>query len=139
MRNESLEKSVTKLNNDIAALTIAKKYLSNVDEINSVKESLNNKKQLLSNELYAEDYKSYSECRDAITELLDTTLEKEEQLKLLEMIKETFGRQYPNVNKKSSGLNVWLKELNLEYNWTHNEETGWYNLVITGFGLYKQS
>jgi DNA mismatch repair ATPase MutS len=137
MRNEQLEKTIVKMNNDIAAINIAKKYLSNVEEINEVRDSLNNKKQLLSNELYAEDHKSYSECQEFIEELLDKELGKDDQLKLLEMIKETFGRQYPNVSKKSNGLNAWLKELNLEYNWINDEETDWDKLIITGFGLYK--
>ncbi|MFT8315476.1 MAG: hypothetical protein ABF633_14685 [Clostridium sp.] len=139
MRNEKLEKTIVKMNNDIAAINIAKKYLSNVEEINEVRDSLNNKKQLLSNELYTEDHKSYSECREVIEELLDKELGKEEQVKLLEMIKEMFGRQAPNVSKKSNGLNAWLKELNIEYSWINDEETDWDKLVITGFGLYKQN
>lgn len=139
MRNEKLEKAIVKMNNDIAAINIAKKYLSNVEEINEVRDSLNNKKQLLSNELYIEDHKSYSECREVIEELLDKELGKEEQVKLLEMIKEMFGRQAPNVSKKSNGLNAWLKELNIEYSWINDEETDWDKLVITGFGLYKQN
>lgn len=139
MRNENLERSIVKISNDIAAINIAKKYLSNIDEINDVRDSLNNKKQLLSNELYAEDHKSYAKCCEVINELLSKKLAKEEQVTLLETIKETFGRQYPNVSKKSNGLNAWLKELNLEYNWITDEETGWDKLVITGFGLYKQN
>ncbi len=139
MRNEKLERAIVKMDNDIAAINIAKKYLSNGDEINEVRDSLNNKKQLLSNELYAEDHKSYAECREVIEELLDKKLGKEEQVKLLETIKETFGRLAPNVSKKSNGLNGWLKELNIEYSWIKDEETDWDNLVITGFGLYKQS
>ncbi len=39
--------------------------------------------------------------------------------------------------KKSSGLNAWLKELCIEYNWVKNEETDWDILIITGFGLYE--
>ena len=139
MRNEQLERAIVKMDNDIAAINIAKKYLSNKDEINEVRDSLNNKKQLLSNELYAEDHKSYTECREIIGQLLDKQLEKEEQVKLLESIKEAFGRQAPNVSKKSNGLNGWLKELCIEYSWIKNEETDWDNLVITGFGLYKEN
>lgn len=138
MRNEKLERSIVKIDNDIAALNIAKRYLSNTEEINQVRDSLNNKKQLLSNELYTEDHKSYSECGEFIENLLTKELGKEEQIELLEMIKEKFGRQAPNVSKKSNGLNAWLKELNLEYNWINDEETDWDKLVITGFGLYKQ-
>jgi vacuolar-type H+-ATPase subunit I/STV1 len=118
MRNEQLERTIVKMNNDIAAINIAKKYLSNVEEINEVRDSLNNKKQLLSNELYAEDHKSYSECQEFIEELLDKELGKDDQLKL---------------------LNAWLKELNIEYNWINDEETDWDKLIITGFGLYKIS
>jgi Trp operon repressor len=138
MRNEKLEKTIVKMNNDIAAINIAKKYLSNIEEINAVRDSLNNKKQLLSNELYSEDHKNYSECLEVIEELLDKELEKEEQVELLANIKEIFGRQSPNVSKKSNGLNAWLKELNIEYSWINDEETDWDKLIITGFGLYKQ-
>lgn len=139
MRNEQLEKSIVKMDTDIAALNIAKKYLSNVEEINTVRDTLNNKRQLLANEIYSEDYKCYSECREAIEKMLNKELGKDEQVELLEMIREIFGRKSPNVSKKSSGLNAWLKELNIEYNWTANEETDWNTLIITGFGVYKEN
>jgi len=138
MRYEKLEKLIIKIDNEIAAMNIAKKYLSNVDEINEVKETLNNKRQLLANEIYTEDHKSYSECREVMEEKLDKELRTEKQVELLETIKEKFGRQAPNVSKKSSGLNAWLKELNVEYSWVKNEESDWDNLVITGFGVYKE-
>jgi len=138
MKNEKLEKAIIRIDNEIAAMNIAKKYLSNVEEINEVKETLNNKRQLLANEIYMEDHKSYSECREVIEEMLDKELGKEEQAQLLEIIKEKFGRQAPNVSKKSSGLNAWLKELSIEYSWVSNEESDWDNLIITGFGLYKE-
>ena len=139
MRNEKLEKAIIKIDTEIAALNIAKKYLSNTEEINEVRETLNSKRQLLANEIYLEDHKSYSECHEVIEEMLDKQLGKEEQVELLEIIKEKFGRQAPNVSKKSSGLNAWLKELNLDYTWINNEETDWDTLVITSFGPYKQS
>ena len=138
MRNESLERTIIKIDNEISSMNIAKKYLSNTEEINQVIETLNKKRQLLANEIYAEDYKSYSECRIIIEEMLDKELDKEEQIELLQTIKESFGRQSPNVSKNSSGLNAWLKELNIEYSWINNEEAEWAKLVITGFGLYKQ-
>lgn len=138
MRNEKLERAIVKIDNEIAAMNIAKKYLTNVEEINEVKETLNNKRQLLANEIYIEDHKAYAECREVIEPLLSSELEKDAQVDLLETIKEIFGRQAPNVSKKSSGLNAWLKELNIEYNWISNEENDWDNLTITGFGLYKQ-
>lgn len=138
MRNEKLERAISKIDNEIAAMNIAKKYLSNVEEINQVRDTLNNKRQLLANEIYAEDHKSYFECREVIQTMLDKELGKEEQVELLEIIKEKFGRQSPNVSKKSSGLNAWLKELNIEYSWINSEETDWDKLIITGFGLIKQ-
>lgn len=69
--------------------------------------------------------------------MIDEKLEKKEQIKLLETIKDKFGRQSPNPSKNSSGLNAWLKELKIEYNWINNEESDWDTLVITGFGLYE--
>lgn len=139
MRNEKLERSIIKLDTDIAALNIAKKYLSNEQEINEVRDTLNNKRQLLANEIYFEDHKSYSKCHEAIEEVLNKELGKEEQIELLEMIRENFGRKSPNVSKKSSGLNAWLKELNIEHKWITDEGTDWDKLIITGFGLYKQN
>ncbi|GKU26776.1 hypothetical protein [Clostridium folliculivorans] len=138
MRNEKLEKSIIRIDNDILSINVAKKYLSNTDEINEVIASLNNKRQLLANEIYSEDHLSYSECREIIKEMLGKELAQEEQSELLEMIKEKFGRQSPNVSKKSNGLNAWLKELNIEFRWIDDEVTGWNKLIITGFGVYKQ-
>ena len=139
MKNESLEKTVIKIDNEIAAMNIAKKYLTNIEEIDQVIKALNNKRQLIANNIYSEDYKSYLECRTVIEEILNNELGKEEQAGLLQMIKENFGRQAPNVSKKNSGLNAWLKELCIEYNWSSSEDTDWDKLVITGFGLYKQN
>lgn len=137
MRNERLERSIKKLDRDIAAMNIAKKYLSNVDEINEVRDKLNNERQLLADELYSEDHFSYRECREIIEEMLNEELEKEDQIKLLETIKDKFGRQSPNPSKNSSGLNAWLKELKIEYTWVNNRETQWDTLIITGFGIYE--
>ncbi|MBL4930304.1 hypothetical protein [Clostridium paridis] len=137
MKNEKLERAINRIDSDIAAMNTAKKYLSNVEEIHQVVETLNTKRQLLANEIYAEDHKCYFECRAVIESMLEKALGKEEQAQLLEMIKEKFGRQSPNVSKKSSGLNAWLKELSIEYNWIHDEGTDWDKLIITGFGLYK--
>ena len=137
MRNAKLERAIIKIDNEIAAMNIAKKYLSNLEEINVVRDTLNKKRQILADELYVDDKKCYEQCCEVIQEMLDRELEQEDQLELLEMIKEKFGRQAPNVSKKSSGLNAWLKELCLEYNWIKNEETDWDTVVITGFGLYE--
>ena len=137
MRNVKLERAIIKIDNDIAAMNVAKKYLSNLDEIIEVRDTLNNKRQVLANELYVDDKKSYLECCEAIRELLDKELEKDEQVELLELVKDKFGRQAPNASKKSSGLNAWLKEMGIEYNWITDEETDWDKLVITGFGQYK--
>ena len=137
MRNVKLERAIIKIDNDIAAMNIAKRYLSNLEEIDEVRDTLNNKRQILANELYVDDKKSYIECCEVIRGLLDKELEKDEQIELLELVKDKFGRQAPNASKKSSGLNAWLKEMGIEYNWITDEETDWDKLVITGFGQYK--
>lgn len=137
MRNVKLERLIIKLDNEIAAMNIAKKYLPNVEEITVVRDEINTKRQILANELYSEDHMCYAECSEAIQEMLNKKLEKEEQAELLEMLKDKFGRQAPNASKKSSGLNAWLKELNIEYSWVNNEESDWDTLIITGFGLYE--
>ena len=137
MRNAKLERAIIRIDNDIAAMNIAKKYLSNLEEINTVRDTLNNKRQLLADELYSEDKKCYEECCDIIEELLDKELGKDDQIELLETIKESFGRQAANPSKMSSGLNAWLKQLCIEYTWIKNEEIDWDTLIITGFGLYE--
>lgn len=137
MRNAKLERAIVKIDNEIAAMSIAKKYLSNLEEINVVQSTLNNKRQLLADDLYLEDKKCYEKCCDVIEEMLDKELGKEDQQELLETIKQTFGRQSPNVSKKSSGLNAWLNEICIEYNWIKNEVSDWDTVVITGFGLYE--
>jgi len=137
MRDVKLERAILKIDNEIAAMNIAKKYLSNSKEINTVQETLNNKRQLLADDLYVDDKKCYEMTCDVIEEKLNKELGKEAQQELLEMIKQNFGRQSPNVSKKSSGLNAWLKELCIEYKWIKNEETDWDTLVISGFGLYE--
>jgi hypothetical protein len=137
MRNSKLEKSINRIDNDIAALGIASKYLSNKEEINDVKSDLNKERQQMVNELYSEDSKAYEESCEVITELIDKKLGKEEQIELLETIKEKYGRQAPIAGKKSSGLNAWLKELDIEYEWIENEDSEWATLVINGFGVHK--
>lgn len=137
MRNAKLERAIIKIDNEIAAMNIAKKYLSNLEEISTVRDTLNKKRQLLADELYTDDKKCYELCCEVIDEMLDTPLAQDEQLELLEIIKDRFGRLSPNVSKKSSGLNAWLKELCIEYNWVKDEESDWDLLVITGFGLYE--
>lgn len=137
MRNSNLEKTIVKMDNDIAALNLVKKYLSNTEEIDTVRDDLNRKRQLLANELYSEDYKSYDDCCDIIREMLDKKLYKNDQFKLLETIKEVYGRQSPNVSKKAGGLNAWLKELDIQCIWVKDDESDWDILVINGFGLHK--
>ena len=137
MRNAKLERAIIKIDNEIAAMNIAKKYLTNSKEINEVQNTLNNKRQLIADELYVDDKKCYEMCCDVIDEMLDKEIGKDEQQELLEIIKQNFGRQSPNVSKKSSGLNAWLKELCIEYTWVKNEETDWDMLIITGFGMYE--
>ncbi|BDB01538.1 hypothetical protein CBOS2020_16120 [Clostridium botulinum] len=69
---------------------------------------------------------------------MDKELNEEDQKQLLENIKENFGRQSPNPSKQSVGLNAWLKELDIEFNWVQNEENNWATLIITGFGVHEK-
>ncbi|MEG1483160.1 hypothetical protein [Clostridium sp.] len=135
MRNEKLEKAIKKIDKEIVALKVASKYLSNKDEINEVKDTLNKKRQVLADALYQFDNQYYEECCDVIADMLNKELGEEEQRDLLYMIKEKFGRQAPNITKKSNGLNAWLNELAMEFEWVENDGSDWAMLVITGFGV----
>ena len=133
MRFEGLEKTINKLDNDIEALRRVKQYLSNKDEINEVSDLLNKERQVYADELYLGDAPAYAECIDIIKESLDKQLGKEEQLELLEKIKELHGRKSPNVSKKSHGLNAWLKFLDVECDWIENLNSDWSTLIIKGY------
>lgn len=136
MRFLGVEKSIIKLDKDIAALKIAKKYLSNGDEIEKVQKELNLKRQELVNELYSEDSISYIECVDLLDDMLDKDLEKDEQLEVLRIIKESFGRECADAGKVGNGLNAWLKKLNINYRWVENSSE-WPSLYIEGFGVFN--
>lgn len=138
MRYIRLEKAIKKIDRDIEALKIAAKYLSNVDEINNVKDNLNKKRQEMADELYSEDSKSYDECRGNILELLNKELHQEQQKELLEKIKEVYGRQCPNPSKESIGLNAWLRELDVECEWIENPDKEWAILVLNELKLHKK-
>lgn len=133
MRFEGLEKTINKLDNDIEALRRVKQYLSNKDEISEVSDLLNKERQVHADELYLTDAAVYPDCIELITGLMDKKLGKEEQLELLEKIKEIHGRKSPNVSKKSHGLNAWLKFLDVQSEWIENANTDWSALIIKGY------
>lgn len=133
MIEENLEKKINKLDGDIAALRRAKYYLSNKEEINEIIDELNKERQIYSDEIYLEDGRAYRECLEVILELVNKELGKNEQIELLEVIKEHHGRKCPNVSKNSYGLNAWLKYLDIECQWIENENSEWSTLIITGF------
>lgn len=120
-----------KIDKDIQALTVAKRYLSNVDEIEDIKTTLNKERQQYVEELYSEDTASRYGCVEIIEPLLNKELSHQEQLSLLEDIKEIFGRRFPEVSKESHGLNAWLKALNVTCEWTQNNDSDWATLVMT--------
>lgn len=133
MIQESLEKKINKLDGDIEALRRAKYYLSNKEEINANIDVLNKDRQRYSDELYLGDGAAYRECIETLQEMVDKELDKNEQIELLEFIKEKHGRKSPNISKKSYGLNAWLKHLDVECQWIENENSEWATLIITGF------
>lgn len=133
MRFERLEKTINKLDNDIEALGRAKNYLSNKDEINEIIDLLNQERQVYADELYLGDGVAYPECIEIIRGLLNKELGREEQIELLENIKEMYGRKSPNVSKKSHGLNAWLKFLDVECEWLDNPNSEWSTLIIKGY------
>ena len=133
MRFENLEKTINKLDNDIEALRRVKQYLSNKDEINEISDLLNKERQVYADELYIGDVIAYSESLEILKQLINKELGKDEQVKLLEDIKEIHGRKSPNVSKKSHGLNAWLKFLDIQCEWIENPNTDWSTLIIKGF------
>ncbi|AGX43578.1 hypothetical protein [Clostridium saccharobutylicum] len=133
MKFEQLEKKINKLDNDIESLRRAKHYLSNKDEINEIIEILNQERQVYADEIYIGDGIAYIECLEVIKGLLNKELGKDEQIELLEIIKENHKRKSPNVSKKSYGLNAWLKFLDVECTWTEIPHKDWAILIITGF------
>lgn len=130
MRNQQLEKKIVKIDRDIEGLNIAKKYLSNPEEIEDVKVGLNRERQLMIFGLYEEDNKSRQECIEMLSELAGQELRKEKQLEILENIKEIFGRRFPDVSKNSNGLNAWLNFIDMECEWIQDENSEWAKLVI---------
>ena len=130
MRNQQFEKKIMKIDRDIEGLNIAKKYLSNPEEIEDVKVGLNRERQLMIFGLYEEDNKSRQECIEMLSELAGQELRKEKQLEILENIKEIFGRRFPDVSKNSNGLNAWLNFIDMECEWIQDENSEWAKLVI---------
>ena len=130
MRYYDLEKKVSKLDRDIEALRLAKKHLSNKDEINEVMDYLNQERQVYADELYFEDAKSYIQCCEFIRPLIDKELDEKEQNELLERIKKVFGRRAANITKKTFGLNAWLKFMDIDVQWLNKEGENWSTLVI---------
>lgn len=133
MRNIQLEKSIKKLDKEIEALKIVTKYLSNLDEIEEVRELLNRERQVLADEIYLEDHKVSIELKEELEEVVGIELGREEQMDLLNKIKEGYGRTSPNVSKESNGLNAWLKFMGASCEWIQNENSEWATLKIEGF------
>jgi hypothetical protein len=133
MIKESLEKKINKLDGDIEALRRAKYYLSNKEEINEIIDILNKERQIYSDEIYLVDGRAYTESLEVVLKLVNKELGKDEQVKLLDVIKELHGRKSPNISKNSYGLNAWLKHLDVEYQWIDNKDSEWSTLIITGF------
>ncbi|MCY6483839.1 hypothetical protein OW763_05685 [Clostridium aestuarii] len=130
MEFENLEKKINRLDKDIEALRRVKRYLSNKDEINEISDVLNKERQIYADEFYLGDGKAYIECIAIIEELIDKELGKEEQIELLDKIKEIYGRKSPKINKKSYGVNAWLKFLDVECEWIENTNSDWAKLII---------
>ncbi|MGL4335760.1 MAG: hypothetical protein ACRCST_02620 [Turicibacter sp.] len=137
MKSSNVEKRIVKLDQEIAAMNIAKKHLKNIDEINAVIVELNRDRQLLVNDLYLDDKEAYQMTLLYMEDMLNKELDANDQKELLELIKDKFGRQAATDGKTSTGLNAWLKKLNVEFEWKNIEGSEWATLVITGFGIFK--
>ena len=125
MKSSAIEKRIVKIDQEIQAMNIAKKYLKNHQEIEQVILELNRERQLLVNDLYRDDKLSYQTVRDHLETLVEKELDATQQKELLDFIKETFGRQAATDGKTATGLNAWLKK------------SDWATLIITGFDPFK--
>ena len=137
MKSSAIEKRIVKIDQEIQAMNIAKKYLKNHQEIERVILELNRERQLLVNDLYRDDKLSYQTVRDHLETLVEKELDATQQKELLDFIKETFGRQAATDGKTATGLNAWLKKLNIKYQWKTVDESDWATLIITGFDPFK--
>ena len=92
MKSSAIEKRIVKIDQEIQAMNIAKKYLNNHEEIKQVILELNRERQLLVNDLYRDDKASYAIVRDHMESLVEVELDATQQKELLEYIKETFEK-----------------------------------------------
>ena len=106
MKSSAIEKRIVKIDQEIQAMNVAKKYLNNHEEIQQVILEFNRERQLLVNDLYRDDKLSYATVREHMETLIDVELDAPQQKELLEYIKETFGRQAATDGKTSTGLNA---------------------------------
>ena len=106
MKSSAIEKRIVKIDQEIQAMNIAKKYLKNHQEIEQVILELNRERQLLVNDLYRDDKLSYQTVRDHLETLVEKELDATQQKELLDFIKETFGRQAATDGKTATGLNA---------------------------------
>ncbi len=137
MKSSAIEKRIVKIDQAVQAMNIAKKYLSNHQEIEAVILELNRERQLLVNDLYRDDKKSYATVRDHLETLIDQPLDAAMQKELLDFIKEIFGRQAATDGKTATGLNAWLKKLNVICEWQTTPDSDWATLVLTGFKPFQ--
>ena len=123
MKSSAIEKRIVKIDQEIQAMNIAKKYLKNHQEIAQVILELNRERQLLVNDLYRDDKLSYQTVRDHLETLVEKELDATQQKELLDFIKETFGRQAATDGKTATGLNAWLKKLNIKYSFLNQNRS----------------
>ncbi len=64
MKSSAIEKRIVKIDQAVQAMNIAKKYLTNHDEIKAVVLELNRERQLLVNDLYRDDKQNYTTVRE---------------------------------------------------------------------------
>ena len=71
MKSSAIEKRIVKIDQAVQAMNIAKKYLTNHDEIKAVVLELNRERQLLVNDLYRDDKQNYTTVREHLETLID--------------------------------------------------------------------
>ena len=115
------------------AKKILKKHKEKTKSLDIIIDELDIELENLEEEIYLDTDEQIKQSLELISKYANRKIRKEEQLELLEEIKDIFGRDYPTTSK-SKGLSAWLKYCTLgedvSFAYDYNKEDHWKDLVI---------